>query len=233
MRERDVAEHVLAPCIDGARLAIDRAARRKREPACGLTLALGLGLEDGQQGGEQVHDGRIEAVPRILPDPGQRIVAIERQVVGAIRRQCVELVDDREDARTERNRIARETVRVATPVPALVVGEHVRRHGVRERHASEDLGAHLRVYLDLLALLRSERTRLAQDVLRHGELADVVEQRGRAHALHVGGRHAERFREAGRVDLDPAQVRRGRLVLGVDGERQRLDRRKVQLRELP
>ena len=44
--------------------------------------------------------------------------------------------------------------------------------------------------------------------------------------------HPQRPRQAGGVDLDAADVALRRLILGVDGQRQRLDRREVQIRNL-
>ena len=66
------------------------------------------------------------------------------------------------------------------------MAEDQRRHRIRERHAADDLGADLRVDADLLELLLRQRPRLRQDVLGHGQLADVVEQRRGLHALDLG-----------------------------------------------
>ena len=107
-----------------------------------------------------------------------------------------------------------------------------RRHGVREGHVRDDLGADLRMDLHPLELFLRQRARLRQNVLGHGQLADVVQQRGGSQALDVRLRHAHRLGNAGRVGLHLANVRRRRLVLGVDGQRERLDRRQVQIGHL-
>ena len=126
-----------------------------------------------------------------------------------------------------------EAARVALAVPPLVVAENQRRHGIRKRHAADDLGADLRVDADLLEFLLRERPGLRQDVLGHGQLADVVQQRRRLHALNLVVAHAERAREAGGVHLNAPDVALRRLILGVDGERQRFDRGQVEIRDLP
>ena len=77
-----------------------------------------------------------------------------------------------------------------------------------------------------------QRARLRQDVLGHRELADVVQQRRGLDALDLVVGHAQRARQAGGVDLHAADVRLRRLVLGVDRERQRFDRREVQVGHL-
>ena len=104
--------------------------------------------------------------------------------------------------------------------------------GYGKRHAADDLGADLRMNADLLELLLRQRARLRQDVLGHGELADVVEQRRGLDALDLVLRHAERAREAGGVHLHAADVALRRLILRVDGERQRFDRGQVQIGDL-
>ena len=122
--------------------------------------------------------------------------------------------------------------RVALAVPALVVAQDERRDRVGERHRADDVGADLRMGADLLELLGRERPGLREDVLRHRELADVVQQRRRLHALDVVVRHAQRSGELGGIELHAADVRLRRLVLRVDRERERFDRREVQVGHL-
>ena len=115
-----------------------------------------------------------------------------RLVVRTIGRQRVVVVDDREDSRAERNLFALQALRIALAVPAFVVAEDQRRHRIRERHGADDLGADLRMHADLLELFLRQRAGLRQDVLRHRELADVVQQRRGLDALDFGVGHAER-----------------------------------------
>ena len=85
---------------------------------------------------------------------------------------------------------------------------------------------------DLLEFLGRQRARLREDVLGHGELADVVQQRRGLDALHVVVRHPHRSGDRGGVELDPPDVRLRRLILGVDRERERFDRGQVQIGHL-
>ena len=66
----------------------------------------------------------------------------------------------------------------------------------------------------------------------HGELADVVQERRRLHALDFVVRHPERPGESRGVHLDPADVALRRLILGVDGERERFDGGQMEVRDL-
>ncbi len=198
----------------------------------GLGDEIGLGLEVGQQAHERVDHGRIQRLPRLVLHDLQRLLGRHRLVERPLRGQRVEVVHGRENARAERNLLARQAVRIALAVPALVVIQDERRHRIGERHVRDDLRADLRMHLHPLELFLRQRTRLRQDVLGHRELSDVVQQRGRPHALHVAGRHAHGLGEPGREDLHAADVRRRGLVLGVDRQRERLDRREMQIRHL-
>jgi hypothetical protein len=153
-------------------------------------------------------------------------------VIRAIGGQCVEVIHDREDARTQRNLVGFEPLGIALAVPAFVVAEDQGCHRIGERHRTDDLRADLRVDANLLKLFLRQGTRLGEDVLRHGKLPDVVQERRGFHPLNFAVRHAERFRQARRIDLDTADVRLRCLVLGIDRERERFDGRKVQVGHL-
>ena len=155
-----------------------------------------------------------------------------RLVVRPLRHQRVEVVDDREDARAERDLLALQARRIALAVPALVVAQDQRRHRIRERHRAHDVGADLRMGADLLELFGRQRPRLREDVLGHGQLADVVQQRRRLHALDLVLAHPEAARQRGGVELHAPDVQLRGLILRVDRERQRFDRRQVQVRHL-
>ena len=58
----------------------------------------------------------------------------QRLVERAVRAERVEVVHRGENARAERDRLARQSARIALAVPALVMALDDRRHGVRERH---------------------------------------------------------------------------------------------------
>ena len=189
-------------------------------------------LQRRQQRDEGLDDRRVEALARLLLEQRDRGVVRHRLVVRPLRHQGVEVVDDRQDAGAERNRFAPEPARIALAVPPLVMAEDQRRDRIRERHRADDVGADLRMGADLLELFRRQRPRLREDVLGHRQLADVVQQRCRLDALDLVVRHAHGPGDGGGIELDAADVRLRGLVLGVDGEGQRFDRRQVQVRHL-
>ena len=156
----------------------------------------------------------------------------ERFVIRAIGRDRVEVIDDRQDPRANRNVFTADALRIALAIPPFVMAQDEGRNRIGERHGGDNLGADLRMNPDLLELLLGERPGLRQDVLRHGELADVVKQRRRLDALDVLFRESDGFREPGRVRLHAADVRLRRLVLGVDRASQRFDRGEVKIRGL-
>ena len=88
------------------------------------------------------------------------------------------------------------------------------------------------VRFDDLELLRRQLPRLGEDVLRHPQLADVVQQRRDLHRLHLLRRETEPLRQADRVLPHPVDVLVGVTILGVDRHRQRSDHRVVQLVQL-
>jgi hypothetical protein len=107
-----------------------------------------------------------------------------------------------------------------------------RRDRVGKRYGSNDVRPDLRMCLYLLELFGSQRTRLREDMLRNGELADVMQQRGCSHRLNFSVRHAELSSHGRRVELYAADVILGGAVLGVYRARERFDRRQVQFRQL-
>ena len=104
---------------------------------------------------------------------------------------------------------------------------------IGEVDGREDVGADRRVRLHLVELDRGELARLVQDVLGHGQIAEIVEQRGRLDRLDLPVVFdAELTRQRHRVQLHPADVTAGDLVLGIDRQRQCLDGRQVELAQL-
>ncbi len=142
--------------------------------------------------------------------PAQRAIsssasrARPRRAVQAVGRHRLVRVCDEQDTRADRDLFAREPVGVSAPVPAFVVVQHPRRDrfdAQRREHAVADL----RVHGDRLVLRLGERARLAEDVLRHGDLAEVVQQPRDAQELHVLGGQPELFADPGReLDRPPA-----------------------------
>src|SRR5438874_13621350 len=70
---------------------------------------------------EDLDDPRVELASRLLDDLGRRLFPAPRAPVGAIARHRIQRVGDREDACAERYLRLAEPVRIAAPVPALVV----------------------------------------------------------------------------------------------------------------
>ena len=103
--------------------------------------------------------------------------------VGAVRGHGGEGVADEDDLGAERDAVAREAVRVAAAVPALVAGAdelpdaHQRGRGLHDPLADQRVAAHER------PLLLVERPALVQDGLRQGDLAHVVQLGGGHHAV--------------------------------------------------
>ena len=85
---------------------------------------------------------------------------------------------------------------------------------------------------DLRELLRRQRPGLGQNVSRDGELADVVQQGGRADRLDFAGRQVDGLSQSGRIRLDAPDVDACHLILGVNGGGQRFDRGEVKVRRL-
>ncbi len=181
---------------------------------------------------EDLHEIRIERLAGFLPEQPDGAFVAHRLVIGAFRRQRVEVIHHRQDAGAGRDLVALHPRRVSLAVPPLVVAQNQRRDRVGERHAGDDFGADLRVDANLLELFLRQRTRLRENVLGDGQLADVVQQGRRLDALNLVFRHADRFRETRREHLHAPDVRLARAILGVNRQRERLDRRQVQVRDL-
>jgi hypothetical protein len=93
----------------------------------------------------------------------------------------------------------------------------------------DDVGADLRMQPQLAALVVGEAVAFGEDVLRHGEHADVVQHRAGGDGLDLVVAQAAGAGQERGVALQPAQVESRALVGGVDGQRQRLDGREVQV----
>jgi len=92
----------------------------------------------------------------------------------------VQRVAGEDDARAERDRLARQAVGIAAAVPALVLVTHERAYAGEELDRREDLLPDHRVLLDRLSLLGGERAVLAEDRVRERDLADIVKHRAEA-----------------------------------------------------
>ena len=187
VRQRDVLERVgraagTRPAGGAMPVAIALRRRSRRLPCSSWPNSA---ISAGSISMNDRHQLRIERASGFVPQQADRAVVAERLVIRPLGRHRVVVVDDRQDARADRNVLAGQPLRIALAVPPLVVAQDQRRHRVGERHGGDDLRADLRVDADLLELFLRERSRLRQDVLGHGELADVVQQRGCLDALDL------------------------------------------------
>ena len=113
--------------------------------------------------------------------------AEHRLPVGVARREHVVGVGDRDQPRRQRDLLAREPVRVAGAVPALVVAEHDVGHRPVAVDAAHDPRPVRGVAADDLPLLLAQRLGGEQDRVGERELADVVEQPGGVRELLLRG----------------------------------------------
>ena len=116
-----------------------------RDADAAASIARSSLLEHRQNADEGLDQRRIEAGARLGAQDVERLVAALRQTVRPIGHQRAESIDDRDDARAERNLLAAQRRRIAGAVPALVVALDERRHRQRERHVANDVGADPRV----------------------------------------------------------------------------------------
>lgn len=128
-------------------------------------------------GEEEVHELRIELRSRAVRDEVHGIAHGKGRLVGPFGDQRVEHVGYGDDARLERDALAREAAHVAGAVPALVMEERdVPDHFV-DVGALEHALRHEHVALHDLEFLGRVAPGLHEDLARHAHLADVV-QRG-------------------------------------------------------
>ena len=115
-------------------------------------------------------------------------------------------------------------------IPALVMTANEGSNGAREGHRTDNLGADLRVHLHLFPLVRRQRARLGQDVLRHGKFPDVVQQRCDLDRLCIRISQLEPACQRRRVILHTLDVGTAAPVLRLNRARKHLGAVAVQLR---
>ena len=206
-------------------------AGRQLKRADGFHRCFCFSAQGRQVFNELLHQTRIERLARFLAQQADRALVAHRLVIGALGGQRVEVVHDGEDSRAGGNFFALHARRIAFAVPPFVVAQNERRHRVRERHTRNNLRADLRMDPDLLEFLLRQRAGLRENVLGHRQLADVVQERRGFHALNLALGHADGLREAGSKDLHASNVRLAGAILRVDRERERFNRRQMQIRD--
>src|SRR3990172_949351 len=172
---------------------------------------------------ESVHDPAIKLLAGAAVQLLERLLQGDDALVGAVGGHRVEGVADEDDARAERDLVAGEAVGVAAAVVVLVVVGDYRRGGRQVGEAAGDPGAHLRVPLDHRPLVLAEAAGLLQDVVRHGELADVVEERGPLDKLLLPYAQPHLRGDLGRVPGGACEVAGGGAGLSFQRRDQRPD----------
>ena len=99
---------------------------------------------------------------------------------------------------------------------------------IRELNALQNLRAHHGMNLHLLEFFRGELAGLGDDVFRHGELADIVQQGGGAQRFHFLFGEAQFFGDFDGINAHALQVIVRSVVLGFDGQGQSFDGAEVQ-----
>ncbi len=144
----------------------------------------------------------------------------------------VEAVGDGENPGTEGNLPFGEAVGVTATIPAFVMVAHDIPDRVGEGECFQHLGAEGRMHLDPLHLASGQPPGLGEDRLRHGDLADVMQQRGRGECVQFMPLEFESISDRQGQGLDAPQVFRRRRVVDGDRPGQRAADRAVDPRRL-
>src|SRR5450759_780923 len=134
--------------------------------------------EDGDQLG-------IELRPGVALDLADRLGVCHCPLVWAVGGHRVVGVRERHDPSTERDLRPPEAVGIAVPAKSLVMVEDDRDGVTQRRRLLQDHLADPRVLHDRLPFDRRERGGLLEDLLRKGQLADIVEQGGEPQAVDL------------------------------------------------
>ena len=174
----------------------------------------GDALERGDDGLVVGRGLLLEQRERALRRPGRAIHAVGDQRVVH--------VADGEDAGLDAHLVGVQPARVAAAVEPLVVVGDQAPDGLREpAELLQQAAAVARVALDGGELVVGQRAGLLQDVERHGELADVVQQAADGEVPAGGRRKLELLADAGGEQSDAAGVLLGREVATLEPDHQR------------
>src|SRR3954452_4546697 len=168
---------------------------------------------------EELLDERgIEVRAAAALDLGKRLGDRPRALVGALRDQRVEHVADGCDPPHQRDLLAGEPVRIAAPVPALVVGQRDRLRHLDQRRPRprEYVRADRRVGLHLLPLAGVETAGLLEDAIRDPDLADVVHGARVPKEVGLALVHAHRERQPVTEGAHPRDVLASLVVARLD-----------------
>src|SRR5258705_12232079 len=168
-----------------------------------------------------LHDAGIELCARTAPNLTDGVVPRGSRSIGALARDRIEGVGDREHPRAEGDLRSRQRVRVAAAIPPLVMrANYSQAFALEQRHVTEHLFAEHRVHLHEPAFRNRERCRLEQDVVGDADLADVVQKEAVLQACVVEQLWIDRLRKLDRLALHALRVRAVAGVLRLDSRRE-------------
>src|SRR5439155_19865812 len=149
-------------------------------------------------------------------DFAQCVVRRARLAVETVRRHRVERVGDKEDPGAKRDLRSGEAVRISGAVPAFMVVEHPLRHRT-DAQALQHSRAKRGMLLEDGPLGLRQGRRLAQQVLRKGELAEVVKAPRELCELELFTGEADARGQSNRKLGDTLRVIPAVDVSGIDG----------------
>src|SRR5258708_6140991 len=169
-----------------------RPSARLRMTAAGEVWETGAQLRDGQlslqlavleRGEEGIDHTRVEVGGPPFDDDVFGLEGGHGLAIRAVAGQRIVDVGDRDDARLDRNLVPSRDV-ISGSVEFVMVREHNRDDPAqRAPDGLEHCYASPHLLLDLFVLVARQSRRLVQDLPADFELADVVQQTGRAHIL--------------------------------------------------
>ncbi len=175
---------------------------------------------------------RIERLPRFFHQPRHRFGHRESPPVLPVRSHRVQEVDRRQNAGANRNLGPLQAHGIAGSVEFFVMGSDDGHNRVRELHPFQNFRAHGRVDLHLLELFGRQAAWFRNNLLGNRQLANVMQQGCGLQSIHLAGLDLELLAHFDGVDADSLQMIVRGLILGLDGQRQRLNGSHVQVGHL-
>jgi len=173
---------------------------------------------------ERPHDDGIELRAAVASELPARVGRLHGPLVGADRRHDLERIRDRDDPCCQGDLRTGQPPGIARSVKVLVVTAHRLYPTAEERAQRLDQNSTVTgMSLQRLPLPRGRSPRFVEDLGRHEDLADVVEESSPSHGVHLVGRESKLGRD--QIGHSPGTLRMatGSPVMGVEGGRQRHD----------
>src|ERR1700733_5533813 len=123
---------------------------------------------------ESLNDPGIELRSAVFYQPPNRLFVRQPGPVASIRDHRVIRIDHADDSRNQRNIGSLQSRGIAAAVHGFVMMKGVKTRFFKTRKESQYRPAVLRMTIDKRALIRSERSVLFQNRIRHANLANVV-----------------------------------------------------------